>query len=328
MGYERVKGEIFRSFSDGRSEARLVQLNFSAAFDRVSHEGMLFKLRSRRVGGPMLSIIEQFLRNRTQRVRVDGSFSGYVDVVSGVPQGSVLGPILFVIYTADLFEVVENRLVNYADDSTLYATIKRSSSRQSVAESLNKDLTRISDWCKQLMMKLNPTKTKTLIFGRSRTLTPAHSDLVLEGETLDLSDSLVILGVTLDSKMTFEQHVMNVTSSVARSMGNMRRASKVFGTEDVLTTCFRSNCLSMLEYCASSWWSAATTHLGLLDRIVKKGERLCGRELCDLEHRRRVSSICMLYKINNNPNHALRDVLVPRQPAKVTRAASFAHGHQ
>ena len=313
---------------DGGSEARLAQLDFSAAFDRVNHEAMLFKLRTSGVGGPMLSIIEQFLSNRTQRVRVDGSYSGHVDIVSGVPQGSVLGPILFVIYTADLFEVVENRLVNYADDSTLYAIVKRPSSRLSVAESLNRDLARISDWCKQWMMKLNPNKTKTLIVSRSRTLTPAHSDLVLEGETLDVSNSLVILGVTLDSKMTFEQHVMNVTSSVARSMGIVRRASKVFGTEDVITTCFRSYCLSRLEYCSSSWWSAAATHLGLLDRIVRRGERLCGRELCNLEHRRRVSSICMLYKIFNNPNHALREVLVPWQQARITRAASFVHGHQ
>ena len=106
-----------------------------------------------------MSIIEQFLSNITQRVRVDGSYSSHVDIVSGVPQGSVLGPILFVIYTADLFEVVENRLANYADDSTLYAIVKRSSSRLSVAESLNRDLARISDWCKQWMMNLNPNKT-------------------------------------------------------------------------------------------------------------------------------------------------------------------------
>ena len=102
------------------------------------------------------------------------------------------------------------------------------------------------------MMNFNPIKSKTLIFRRSRILTPARSDLVLEGETLNVSDLLIILGVTLDSKMTFERHVMNVTSSVARSMGVMWRASKVFGTEDVLTTCFRSYCPSRLEYCASS----------------------------------------------------------------------------
>ena len=144
-------------------------MNFSAAFDRVSHEGLLYKLQNAGLGGHVLSIIEQFLSNRTQRVKVDGSYSDYVDVVSGVPQGSVLGPILFVIYTADLFDVVENRLINYADDSTLFATIDKPVYRHSVALSLNRDLARISDWCDQWMMKLNALKTKTLIVSRSRT---------------------------------------------------------------------------------------------------------------------------------------------------------------
>ena len=257
-----------------------------------------------------------------------GSYSDYVNVVSGVPQGSVLGPILFVIYTADLFDVVENKLINYADDSTLFATVDKPSSRGSVALSLNRDLARISDWCEQWMMKLNPIKTKTLIVSRSRTLMPAHGVLELNGVALSVSDSLVILGVTLDSKMTFEQHISNVVSSAARSMGIVRRASKIFGTLDVLTTCFRSYVLSRLEYCAPAWSSSAETHLNLLDGIVRRAERLCGRELCDLEHRRRVSCLCMLYKIYNNPDHALRDTLVPAQQSRFTRAASSVHGHQ
>ena len=239
-----------------------------------------------------------------------------------------LGPILFVIYTADLFDIVKNNLVNYADDSTLFATIENRSCRQSVADSLNRDIVRITDWCERWMMKLNPTKTKTLIVSRSRTPDPPHIDLELGGVVLPVSDSLVILGVTFDSKMTFERHIVNVTSSAARSMGIVRRASKIFGTQEVLTTCFRSYCLSRLEYCAPCWWSSAEMHLGLLDGVVRRGERLCGRRLCDLEHRRHVSCLCMLYKIYNNPDNVLRDALVPAQPARVTRASSSAHAHQ
>ena len=144
---------------DSGAEARLVQLDFSAAFDRVSHEGLLFKLRDRGIGGNVISIIEQFLTSRRQRVKIDGSFSEYVNVVSGVPQGSVLGPLLFVIYTADLFDVVENRLVNYADDSTLFSICNRPSDREYVAQSINRDLEQISLWCDRWMMKLNPSET-------------------------------------------------------------------------------------------------------------------------------------------------------------------------
>ena len=104
-------------------EARLVQLDFSAAFDRVSHPGLVYKLQAAGVGGHLLSVQRNFLAERTMRVVLVGCASPCVDVVSGVPQGSVIGPLLFVVYTRDLFDVVENMMFNYADDSTLVAVI-------------------------------------------------------------------------------------------------------------------------------------------------------------------------------------------------------------
>ena len=126
-----ITNELLKAL-DSRSEVQLVQFDFSVAFNRVSHDGILHKFQNRNVGGPMLSIIEQYLRNKSQRVEIDGSYSYYVNVVSKVPQGSVLKAIIFVIYTADLFDVVENKLVNYADDSTLFGTVDKLSSRECV----------------------------------------------------------------------------------------------------------------------------------------------------------------------------------------------------
>ena len=108
-------------------------MDFSAAFDRVSHDGLSYKLKSVGIGGCMLSIRDQFLHGRVQRVAVDGSYSEFVDVVSGVSHGSVLDPLLFTIDTADLFSVVKNHLVNYADDSTLFAITDSPAHRTSVA---------------------------------------------------------------------------------------------------------------------------------------------------------------------------------------------------
>ena len=104
-------------------EARIVQIDFSTAFDRVNHKGILFKLCSVGVGGSVLSVLTQFLSNRTQYVVVDGCRSKPVNMVSGVPQGSVLGPQLFLLYTAELFSIVEKKLYGYADDSTLVAVV-------------------------------------------------------------------------------------------------------------------------------------------------------------------------------------------------------------
>ena len=95
-------------------DARIVQIDFSAAFDRVNHLGILNKLCSVGIGGPVLSILTQLLSNRSQQVMVDGCRSKLVNVVSGVPQGSVLGPLLFLLYTSELFSILENKLIGYA----------------------------------------------------------------------------------------------------------------------------------------------------------------------------------------------------------------------
>ena len=103
-----------------------------------------------------------FLSNRSQHVMVDGCWSRLVNVASGVPQGSVLGPLLFLLYTSELFSILENKLIGYADDSTLMAVVPSSGVRVAVAESLISDLGRASEWCDLCGMKLNASKTKSM----------------------------------------------------------------------------------------------------------------------------------------------------------------------
>ena len=98
------------------------------------------------IGGSVLSILTQFLSNRSQKVMVDGCRSKLVNVVSGVLQGSVLGPLLYLLYTAELFSILENKLIGYADDSTLMAVVPSPGVRVAVAESLIRDLGRVSEW--------------------------------------------------------------------------------------------------------------------------------------------------------------------------------------
>ena len=104
-------------------EARIIQINFSAASDRVKQQEIIFQLCSLGVGGSELSVLSQFLSNRSQYVVVDCGLSKLIIVVSVVPQGSVLGPQLFLIHTAEFFSIVENKLYGYADDSTLVAVV-------------------------------------------------------------------------------------------------------------------------------------------------------------------------------------------------------------
>ena len=122
-----------------------MQIDFSAAFDRVNHLGILSKVFSVGIGGSFLSILAQFLSNPSQQVMVDGCRSKLVNVVSGVPQGIVLGPILFLLYSSELFSILENKLIGYADDYTLMAIVPSPGVRVAVAESLIRDLGRVSE---------------------------------------------------------------------------------------------------------------------------------------------------------------------------------------
>ena len=133
---------------------------------------------------------------------VDGCRRKLVDVVSGVPQGSVLGPQLFLLYTAEVFSIVENRLYGYADDSTLVAVVPSPGERVAVSESMNRDLNRVNVGCNLWGIKLSASKTKTMVVSRSRTVRPQLTPLTLDGTVLKESVYLVILGVTFDAKVT------------------------------------------------------------------------------------------------------------------------------
>ena len=110
------------------------------------------------IGGPVSNVLKEFLSERKKCVVVDGKLSNMERVLSDVPQGSVLGPLLFILFPADLGDNLENKIVSYADDTSFFARISNPSERISVARSLNRDLAKIQSWCELWGMKLNPKK--------------------------------------------------------------------------------------------------------------------------------------------------------------------------
>ena len=119
------------------------------------------------VGASALSILTQFLSNRSPHVRVDCGQNKLVNIVSGVPQGSVLGPLLFLLCTSDLFSILENKLIGYADDSTLIAVVPSPGARVIVAESLKRHLSKVSELCDLWEMKLSASKTMKASWSRT-----------------------------------------------------------------------------------------------------------------------------------------------------------------
>ena len=304
-------------------ESRLVQIDFSAAFDLVNHKALIYKLQSLGIGGYILELLRDFLTDRQQRVVVDGIFSEPRPVVSGVPQGSVLGPLLFLVYTSDMIIGLENKIVQYADDTTLVAVVRSPEMRSEVASSLNRDLERISQWCSRWGMKLNSSKTKTLLVSRSRTDEPPHPPLCVGNTLLAESEYLTVLGVTYDSHLTFEKHLSNVSANAARKLGIVRKASYIYNDEKINATCFRSFVLPLLEYCSPIWMSASARDLSLLDRVARGGRFLFPDSASyDLAHRRMISCLSLFHKFYFNRELPL-SFLIP-EPLPLARATRFA----
>ena len=182
--------------------------------------------------------------------------------------------------------------------------------RVTVAESLIRDVFRVGEWCDLLGMKLNASKTKTMIVSRSLIMYPQSPPLTIGGTVLNEFYDLVILGVTFDSKMTIEKNLRLISRAASLRLGILRKSWRVFHDRSLLERCFWGFVLPVLEYCSLVWCSAADTHLKLLDRAVIGARFLTGLVFeCDLSHRRSVAVLCVLYNIRCNPMHGLNDAL-------------------
>ena len=157
-----------------------------------------------------------------------------------------MGQLLFLLYTSELFSIRENKVIGYTDDSTLTAVVPSPGVRVTVAESLARDLSRVSKWCDLCVMKLNASKTKTMIVSRPSTMRPQSPPLTIGGTMVKKSVDLDILGVTFDSKMTFEKHFRSVSRAASQRFGILTKSRRVFHDRLLLRRCFRHFVLSVL----------------------------------------------------------------------------------
>ena len=173
-----ITHEIFSSFDEGL-EVRSIFLDIAKVFDKVWHEGIIFKLYRNGISGNLLNLLRDFLNERKQRVILNGQFSRWKNVGAGVSQGSILGPLLFLIYINDLTEGLSTNAKLFADDTSFFSVIH---DIQSSANNLINDLERISNWATQWKMSFDPDTTKQVqevIFSRKVKKT-VHSPLLFK----------------------------------------------------------------------------------------------------------------------------------------------------
>ena len=293
-----ISHHLQKSLDAGR-ESYIVQLYFGAAFDRVSYRGLLFKLKSIGVDGSVVTICAEFVFDRRQRFVVDGAASECMDPnnFSRVTGKCVGFCSVYPVYQRNVW-LVENRLIAYADDSTLLAVVRKPGDWPAVAASLNRELARIQEWCNHWFMILNPNKTKVLVVSRSRTMSPFHGDLVLSGVSIRASPNLDILGVKFINKLIFEYHMRGIVSSVSQRIGILRLVKCICGhlcvTSMLFCICSPNPWLLFSGVGVSCWMSPSASWAP----GVFSCQALSDQSFLWLCHRRGVAGLSMLCKVN------------------------------
>lgn len=227
-GYKRLDSTVYQLLAmvhtlytnlDKGKDITMTFLDISKAFDRVWHEGLLFKLKSFGIEGRLLQWFKSYLQNRRQRVVIKGITSSWYTVNAGVPQGSVLGPLLFLIFINDIESCVHCHIRLFADDTHMYDI--DTNINNSVAR-LNNDLQSLQNWACQWQVTFNPDKTVYMIFSRQKE-TPAHDPLTFSGVHINEVQSHKHLGVMIHNRLSWDIHVSYIIDRISNKVSIMRR---------------------------------------------------------------------------------------------------------
>ena len=240
--------DIHKAFDDNSClEVRAVFLDMSKAFDKVWHEGLLHKLKQNGIDGKIFALLTNYLSNRRQRVVLNGEMSDWAPILSGVPQGSVLGPLLFLIFINDLEAGIISQIKFFADDTSLYSVVKNPDTS---ARELNHDLCIISEWAKQWKMSFNPDPTKPaeeVLFSQKR-IPQEHPPLYFNGIEVKRVDDHKHLGFTLDSKLNCAAHFKEKSAKARKGIGMIKQLREYLPT-NVLAQIYKMHSRSHLDYC-------------------------------------------------------------------------------
>ena len=238
----------------------MICIDLQKAFDTVHHGTLLEKLKAIGVSDSALSWFSSYLSCRRQCVEVDGCRSEFMDVTCGVPQGSILGPQLFLIYINDMYSCLECRLSLYADDSALFMAHKDASF---IANQLSTELSKCRKWLIDNKLSLHMGKTESLLFGtRKRLKSVLNYQVFCDGTAIKQVQSFRYLGVKLDSSMSGEAHAREVIGKCNGRLSFLHRYSSLLDEQTKRILC-SSLIQPLVDYCCSSWYTG-------LPMILKK----------------------------------------------------------
>jgi hypothetical protein len=253
---------------DKKEEADLVFLDFSKAFDKVSHALLVHKLKSYGLQPDMISLIRSFLIDRKQTVVLDGWSSEPIDVTSGVPQGTVLGPILFLIYINDLPDKIKSKCRLFADDSLLYRNI---SSEEDIIQ-LQKDLEEVILWCNTWYMTLNLDKCEHMNITSKHT--PSNAEYTLDQHHLTKVKDYKYLGLHISDNLSWSKHINYITNK-ANKVLYVTKLALAHSSQRVKETAYKSIVRPQVEYSSSVWDPFYANQIDTIEMIQRKAARFC-----------------------------------------------------
>ena len=287
----------------------VIYLDFQKAFDSVPHRRLISKLSAYQVDAGLVDWIKEYLTDRKQQVQVNGVNSSWSPVTSGVPQGSVLGPVLFVLYINDLPDRMNSSVYMYADDTKLFQAITCEGDRST----LQRDLNEAESWSKKWLLKFNKEKCKTLkLAGQKHKLDNTRKYYFEQGsDTTEIAETVLEkdIGVHIDQLLSFDEHIDYIVNKANCIFGIIRRS---FTTLDIQTflQLYKSMVRSYMDYAASVWAPYKAKHIEILENVQKRAtrqvpelknlsyeERLKKLKLPTLTYRRHRGDMINVYKI-------------------------------
>ena len=237
--------DVIQNLDDGK-QADVLIMDFSKAFDKVSHNLLMHQQEHYGIRGIINNWMKSFLSGRTQAVIVEGETSTYLPLDSGVPQGSTLGPSLFLYYINDIATGLDSTIRLFVDDIIAYLVIKSNSD----ALTLQRDLDKLAQWEQLWKMAFHPDKCNVLTISRNKT--PKKFKYCLHDHVLESVDKVNNMGVTISDDLKWESHINNICGKANKTLGFLRRNLKI-GSTSVKAQACKSLVRPSLEYACSVW---------------------------------------------------------------------------
>lgn len=292
--------EVYGKLDEGKA-VDVVYLDFAKAFDKVPHRRLAKKLEASGIGGNLLQWIESWLRDRRQKVGIRGKFSEWIKILSGVPQGSVLGPLLFVIFINDIDLGIVSKISKFADDTKLCREIVT----EEDADILREDLKRLYHWSMDWQMLFNISKCSVMHMGKGN----ANFQYEIGGTATRVSEEERDLGVTVHKSGKPSRQCAEAAKKANRILGMIKRTI-ISREKEIILQLYKTLVRPHLEYCVQAWSPYLRQDIDKLEKVQRRAtkmikgfskftydERLKKCELTTMERRRIRGDLIETYKI-------------------------------